>query len=77
MADDTPQKVKKPFATPGAWEEARSLVHRHRKRLILGMALMLALRVNRHRFPDARQLDPLRTRPTGIATEPAAPGAPV
>ena len=45
MADDTPQRVKKPFATPGAWEEARSLVHRHRKRLILGMALMLVSRL--------------------------------
>ena len=47
MADDTPQKkVKKPFATPGAWEEARSLVHAHRKRLILGMVLMLVSRLS-------------------------------
>ena len=46
MADDTPQKkVKKPFVTPGAWEEARSLVHAHRNRLILGMALMLVSRL--------------------------------
>ena len=46
MADDTPQKkVKKPFATPGAWAEARSLVHAHRKRLMLGLALMLVSRL--------------------------------
>ena len=40
-------------------------------------ALVLGLRVNRHRFPDALRAGPLRARPTGIATEPAAPGAPV
>ena len=46
MADDTPQKkVKKPFATPGAWAEARALMHAHRSRLILGMILMLVSRL--------------------------------
>ena len=45
MADDTPQTVKKSFASPGAWAEARSLVHTHRKRLMLGMVLMLVSRV--------------------------------
>ena len=45
MADDTPQKAKKPFATPGAWDEARKLVYAHRKRLILGLALMLVSRL--------------------------------
>jgi subfamily B ATP-binding cassette protein MsbA len=45
MADDTPQKVKKPFATPGAWDEARTLLHAHRKRLMLGMVLMLVSRM--------------------------------
>ena len=45
MADDTPQKARKRFATPGAWEEARRLVHAHRYRLTLGMALMLVSRL--------------------------------
>jgi ABC-type multidrug transport system fused ATPase/permease subunit len=45
MADDTPQKIKKPFATPGAWDEARTLLHAHRKRLMLGMVLMLVSRM--------------------------------
>ena len=48
MADDTPQKTtttKKPFATPGAWDEARKLVHAHRYRLILGLALLLVSRL--------------------------------
>ena len=45
MADDTPQQIKKKgFATPGAWAEARALVRTHRKRLILGMGLMLISR---------------------------------
>ena len=42
--------------------------------MVLGTALILGLRVNRHRFPDARQVSPVRAHPTGIAT---APGAPV
>jgi len=45
--------------------------------MVLGTALILGLRVNRHRFPDVQQVGPLRARPTGIATEPASPGAPV
>ena len=45
MADDTPKKVKKPFATSGAWDEARTLLHAHRKRLMLGMILMLVSRM--------------------------------
>ena len=45
MADDTPQKVKKRFATAGAWDEARKIVHAHRNRLILGMVLMLVSRL--------------------------------
>ena len=45
MADDTPKKKKKPFVTSGAWAEARSLIHAHRKRLMLGMALMLVSRM--------------------------------
>ena len=47
MADDTPQKTttKKPFATPGAWDEARKLVHAYRYRLILGLALLLVSRL--------------------------------
>ena len=38
--------TKKRFATPGAWEEARKLVHAHRHRLLLGMALMLVSRLS-------------------------------
>jgi ABC-type multidrug transport system fused ATPase/permease subunit len=45
MADDTPKRVKKPFATSGAWDEARTLLHAHRKRLMLGMILMLVSRM--------------------------------
>jgi subfamily B ATP-binding cassette protein MsbA len=45
MADDTLKKTRKPFASPGAWEEARVLVHTHRNRLILGMVLMLISRL--------------------------------
>ena len=45
MADNTLQKTKKRFATPGAWEEARQLVHAHRNRIILGMVLMLVSRL--------------------------------
>ncbi|TDI23931.1 MAG: ABC transporter ATP-binding protein [Acidobacteria bacterium] len=45
MADDTPQKTKKRFVTPGAWDEAKKLVHAHRSRLILGLVLMLVSRL--------------------------------
>ena len=45
MADDTPQTTRKSFATAGAWDEARALVRAHRKRLILGMVLMLVSRL--------------------------------
>lgn len=45
--------------------------------LVLGTALLLGLRVNRHRFPDAQPVVPRRAHPTGIATETAAPGASV
>ena len=45
MADNTPQKAKKQFATPGAWDEARKLVHAYRNRLILGLGLMLVSRL--------------------------------
>ncbi len=47
MADDTPQKTtaKKRLVTPGAWAEAKALVHQHRHRLLLGMVLMLISRL--------------------------------
>ncbi len=45
MADNTLQKKKKAFVTAGAWVEAKALVHRHRYRLMLGMALMLVSRL--------------------------------
>src|SRR4051794_30299634 len=38
-----PDKPKKKI-TPGAWEEARGLVWTHRKRLALGLCLMLVSR---------------------------------
>jgi len=40
--------------------------------MVLGTALVLGLRVNRHRFPDARRVDPVSPRTARIATEPAA-----
>ena len=46
MTDDIPQKTpKKAFATPAAWAEAVALVRTHRKRLMLGMVLMLISRL--------------------------------
>ena len=46
VTDDIPQKTpKKAFATPGAWAEAGALVRTHRKRLMLGMVLMLISRL--------------------------------
>ena len=46
MADDKLQKTgKRPFASSGAWQEARALVHAHRYRLALGLVLMLISRL--------------------------------
>ena len=45
MADDTPRKAEKRFVTPGALDEARQLVHAHRRGLALGMVLMLVSRL--------------------------------
>src|SRR6478736_7687692 len=41
---DEPKKPKKAL-TAGAWEEARSLIYTHRRRLAVGLALMLVSRV--------------------------------
>ena len=43
--------------------------------LVLGTALVLGLRVNRHRFPDTGRVEPPPVRAAGIATGPAIPGA--
>ena len=43
--------------------------------MVLGTALILGLRANRHRFPDARH-EPVTPSATGLPTAPAAPGAP-
>jgi subfamily B ATP-binding cassette protein MsbA len=40
-----PEAKKKPTMTPGAWQEARALVYAHRRRLSLGLALLLINRV--------------------------------
>jgi len=40
-----PEKPKKPKLTKGAWEEARALIWEHRKRLALGLSLMLVNRL--------------------------------
>src|SRR5437660_962539 len=40
MADDA-SRPKKPAITPGAWQEARALIYAHRKRLSLGLVLLL------------------------------------
>ena len=45
--------------------------------VVLGTALVLGLRVNRHRFPDARRTDQLPFHSTGNATAPAPPGTPL
>jgi len=42
-AVDEPKPKSK--LTPGAWEEARALIYKHRKRLALGLGLMLISRV--------------------------------
>ena len=44
MADD-PSRPKKAAITPGAWQEARALIYAHRKRLSLGLVLLLLNRV--------------------------------
>jgi ABC-type multidrug transport system fused ATPase/permease subunit len=40
-----PEKPKKPKLTKGAWEEARGLIWQHRRRLALGLSLMLVNRL--------------------------------
>jgi ABC-type multidrug transport system fused ATPase/permease subunit len=44
-AGETPKPPKKAL-TPGAWEEARALIWTHRKRLVLGLGLMLVNRLS-------------------------------
>jgi len=44
MADDTTRAQKKAL-TPGAWQEARALVYAHRRRLALGLGLLLVNRL--------------------------------
>src|SRR2546430_13804177 len=44
MADDA-SRPKKAAITPGAWQEARGLIYAHRKRLSLGLVLLLINRV--------------------------------
>src|SRR5438874_1196396 len=44
MADDA-SRPKKAAITPGAWQEARALIYAHRKRLSLGLVLLLVNRV--------------------------------
>jgi len=44
MADDA-SRPKKAAITPGAWQEARALIYAHRKRLSLGLVLLLLNRV--------------------------------
>ena len=45
MADQTTTRPPKKTITPGAWQEARSLVYAHRRRLGLGLGLLLINRV--------------------------------
>jgi len=45
VADDIPKTPKKAF-TAGAWEEARGIIWTHRKRLALGLGLMLINRLS-------------------------------
>ena len=49
VAADAPKAPKKKAFTAGAWEEARGLIWIHRKRLALGLGLMLVNRLCRLR----------------------------
>src|SRR5437868_10123399 len=42
---DSQTRPPKPTITPGAWQEARSLIYAHRGRLALGLALLLVNRL--------------------------------
>src|SRR6266704_3322164 len=42
---DAATRPSKPAITPGAWQEARGLIYAHRKRLSLGLVLLLVNRV--------------------------------
>src|SRR5438034_1255670 len=42
---DAATRPTKPAITPGAWQEARALIYAHRKRLSLGLVLLLVNRV--------------------------------
>ena len=42
---DTATRPSKPAITPGAWQEARGLIYAHRKRLSLGLVLLLVNRI--------------------------------
>src|SRR2546430_3987059 len=44
VADDA-SRPKKAAIPPGAWQEARALIYAHRKRLSLGLVLLLINRV--------------------------------
>src|SRR2546430_6830647 len=44
MGNDA-SRPKKAAITPGAWQEARALIYAHRKRLSLGLVLLLINRV--------------------------------
>ena len=53
-APDKPTDKPKKKLTPGAWEEARALVWAHRKRLTLGLTLMLINRLSGVVLPATR-----------------------
>ena len=75
-ADATKAPKKKAF-TAGAWEEARGLIWTHRKRLALGLLLMLINRLAGFVLPDVDQIpDGRRRRPRalGPAAEAGARG---
>src|SRR3989442_1033714 len=42
---DAATRPSKPAITPGAWQEARGLIYAHRKRLSLGLVLLLVTRI--------------------------------
>src|SRR5437868_10369906 len=42
---DSQTRPPKPTITPGAWQEARSLIYAHRGRLALGLALLFVNRL--------------------------------
>src|ERR1700747_197338 len=53
MADQTPTRPPKKTITPGAWQEARSLVYAHRRRLRCALGRLMINRVAGFGLPSS------------------------